>query len=65
MSLDKATVRRIATLGRIEVPDADLEHLASELSHILERQVGSALRQRPDAPRPDRFVAAPAVTGPL
>ncbi len=35
MSLDKATVRRIATLARIEVPDADLEPLAGELSHIL------------------------------
>ena len=35
MSLDKATVRRIATLARIEVPDADLESLAGELSHIL------------------------------
>ncbi len=35
MSLDKATVRRIATLARIEVPEADLEPLAGELSGIL------------------------------
>jgi aspartyl-tRNA(Asn)/glutamyl-tRNA(Gln) amidotransferase subunit C len=35
MSLDKATVRRIATLARIDVPDADLEPLAGELSAIL------------------------------
>jgi aspartyl-tRNA(Asn)/glutamyl-tRNA(Gln) amidotransferase subunit C len=35
MSLDKATVRRIATLARIEVADADLEPLAQELSGIL------------------------------
>ena len=34
MSLDKATVRRIATLSRIEVPDSDLDHLATELSSI-------------------------------
>ncbi len=36
MSLDKATVQRIATLARIEVPDADLEPLAKELSHIFD-----------------------------
>jgi aspartyl-tRNA(Asn)/glutamyl-tRNA(Gln) amidotransferase subunit C len=35
MSLDKATVRRIATLARIDVPDADLEPLAGELSRIM------------------------------
>ena len=35
MSLDKATVRRIATLARIDVPDADLQALAGELSAIL------------------------------
>jgi aspartyl-tRNA(Asn)/glutamyl-tRNA(Gln) amidotransferase subunit C len=35
MSLDKATVRRIATLARIEVPDADLEATAAQLSGIL------------------------------
>jgi aspartyl-tRNA(Asn)/glutamyl-tRNA(Gln) amidotransferase subunit C len=36
MSLDKATVRRIATLARIEVADADLEVVAGQLSGILE-----------------------------
>ncbi|MCC6913505.1 MAG: Asp-tRNA(Asn)/Glu-tRNA(Gln) amidotransferase subunit GatC [Rhodospirillaceae bacterium] len=35
MSLDKATVRRIATLSRIEVADADLEVVAGQLSGIL------------------------------
>ena len=35
MSLDKATVRRIATLARIDVPEPDLEPLAAELSAIL------------------------------
>ena len=35
MALDKATVARIATLARIEVPEAEQEHLAGELSHIL------------------------------
>jgi aspartyl-tRNA(Asn)/glutamyl-tRNA(Gln) amidotransferase subunit C len=35
MSLDKATVRRISELARIEVADADLEPLARELSAIL------------------------------
>lgn len=35
MSLDKATVRRIATLARIEVPEADLEATAAQLSGIL------------------------------
>ncbi len=35
MSLDKATVRRIATLARIEVQDADLETVAEQLSGIL------------------------------
>ncbi|MSO97892.1 MAG: Asp-tRNA(Asn)/Glu-tRNA(Gln) amidotransferase subunit GatC [Rhodospirillaceae bacterium] len=35
MSLDKATVRRIAHLARIDVPDADLEPLAQELSGIM------------------------------
>jgi aspartyl-tRNA(Asn)/glutamyl-tRNA(Gln) amidotransferase subunit C len=35
MSLDKATVRRISELARIEVPEADLEPLARELSAIL------------------------------
>lgn len=35
MALDKATVARIAALARIKVPEADLEPLAGELSHIL------------------------------
>jgi aspartyl-tRNA(Asn)/glutamyl-tRNA(Gln) amidotransferase subunit C len=35
MSLDKATVRKIATLARIEVADADLEATAARLSSIL------------------------------
>jgi aspartyl-tRNA(Asn)/glutamyl-tRNA(Gln) amidotransferase subunit C len=35
MSLDKATVRRISELARIDVPEADLEPLARELSAIL------------------------------
>jgi aspartyl-tRNA(Asn)/glutamyl-tRNA(Gln) amidotransferase subunit C len=34
-SLDKAAVARIATLARIEVPEADLDRLARELSGIL------------------------------
>jgi aspartyl-tRNA(Asn)/glutamyl-tRNA(Gln) amidotransferase subunit C len=36
MSLDKATVRRIATLARIEVPEADLDTVAGQLSGILQ-----------------------------
>jgi aspartyl-tRNA(Asn)/glutamyl-tRNA(Gln) amidotransferase subunit C len=35
MSLDKATVRNIANLARIEVRDEELDHLAGELSNIL------------------------------
>ncbi|MGE5547444.1 MAG: Asp-tRNA(Asn)/Glu-tRNA(Gln) amidotransferase subunit GatC [Solirubrobacterales bacterium] len=35
MSLDKNTVRSIAELARIEVPEEELEHLAGELSNIL------------------------------
>jgi aspartyl-tRNA(Asn)/glutamyl-tRNA(Gln) amidotransferase subunit C len=35
MSLDEATVARIASLARIEVPQAELAPLAGELSHIL------------------------------
>lgn len=35
MSLDKATVARIAKLARIDVPEADQEALAHELSNIL------------------------------
>jgi aspartyl-tRNA(Asn)/glutamyl-tRNA(Gln) amidotransferase subunit C len=36
MSLDKATVAKIARLARIEVGEADLERLAAELSGILD-----------------------------
>ena len=36
MSLDEATVARIARLARIAVPDDELQPLAGELSHILE-----------------------------
>jgi aspartyl-tRNA(Asn)/glutamyl-tRNA(Gln) amidotransferase subunit C len=35
MSLDQATVARIAMLARIEVPEAHRERLARELSNIL------------------------------
>lgn len=35
MSLDKATVQKIAYLARIEVKDEELEPLAKELSGIL------------------------------
>jgi aspartyl-tRNA(Asn)/glutamyl-tRNA(Gln) amidotransferase subunit C len=35
MSLDEATVARIARLARIDVPEAELGPLAEELSHIL------------------------------
>ena len=35
MSLDKATVARIAMLARIEVPEAQQERLAGELSQIM------------------------------
>ncbi|MEZ5857839.1 MAG: Asp-tRNA(Asn)/Glu-tRNA(Gln) amidotransferase subunit GatC [Geminicoccaceae bacterium] len=35
MSLDKATVRKISELARIEVPESDLEPLAQELSAII------------------------------
>ncbi len=35
MALDKATVKNIAFLARIKVPEDDLEHLAGELSNIL------------------------------
>jgi aspartyl-tRNA(Asn)/glutamyl-tRNA(Gln) amidotransferase subunit C len=36
MSLDDATVRKIAFLARIDVPDQDLAPLAQELSGILD-----------------------------
>ena len=35
MSLDKATVARIATLARIKVADADLDRMAGELQNIM------------------------------
>jgi aspartyl-tRNA(Asn)/glutamyl-tRNA(Gln) amidotransferase subunit C len=35
MSIDKDTARRVAHLARIEVAEADLDHLAGELSAIL------------------------------
>ena len=35
MAVDKATVRRIAALARIKVPDGELDKLADELSNIL------------------------------
>ncbi|MBY0509748.1 MAG: Asp-tRNA(Asn)/Glu-tRNA(Gln) amidotransferase subunit GatC [Rhodospirillaceae bacterium] len=34
MSLDKATIRRVATLARIELPEAELEATAQQLSGI-------------------------------
>lgn len=36
MSLDRDTVRNIAFLARIEVPDSKLDHLADQLSGILD-----------------------------
>ena len=35
MALDRETVRRIAVLARIRVPDDQLDPLADELTHIL------------------------------
>lgn len=35
MPLDKATVKNIAYLARIKVPDGELENLAGELSNII------------------------------
>ncbi len=35
MSLDKATVARIATLARIKVADRDLDKMVGELQHII------------------------------
>lgn len=35
MALDKDTVRQIAHLARLKVPEENLEHLAGELSNIL------------------------------
>jgi aspartyl-tRNA(Asn)/glutamyl-tRNA(Gln) amidotransferase subunit C len=36
MSLDRAQVRRIAHLARLEIGDAEAEHYARELSRILD-----------------------------
>lgn len=36
MSLDKSTVRKIANLARIDVPDAELEGLASQISGTID-----------------------------
>lgn len=36
MSLDKATVRNIANLARLEVREDELDHLAGELSNIMQ-----------------------------
>lgn len=35
MAVDREVVTRIATLARIDVPEADLDRLAGELSNIL------------------------------
>ena len=35
MAIDRDTARRVAHLARIEVAEADLDHLAAELSGIL------------------------------
>lgn len=35
MSMDKATVARIATLARIKVPEEEMDRLAGELGQIL------------------------------
>ena len=35
MSLDKATVARVATLARIKLPEADIEAMGHELNAIL------------------------------
>ncbi len=35
MSLDKATVARVATLARIKVPESDLDKMAGELQGIM------------------------------
>ena len=35
MSLDKATVAKIASLAHLRVPEADLDQLASELNQII------------------------------
>ena len=35
MSLDKNTVKKLATLARLDLPDDELDHLAGELSNIM------------------------------
>lgn len=35
MPLDQTTVRKIAFLARIKVPEGELDHLAAELSQII------------------------------
>ena len=35
MSLDKNTVKKLAALARLDLPDDELDHLAGELSHIM------------------------------
>ena len=35
MSVDKKTVTHLARLARLDLPDAELDHLAGELNHIL------------------------------
>ena len=35
MALDETTVRRIARLARLEVPEADIPHLAQDLDRII------------------------------
>ena len=35
MSIDHATVRRVARLARLSVPDGDAAHLAEELNRVL------------------------------
>lgn len=36
MSLDKDTVKKLANLARLDLPDAELQHLAGELSNIMQ-----------------------------
>ena len=36
MSLDKDTVKKLATLARLDLPDAELTHLAGELTNIMQ-----------------------------
>jgi aspartyl-tRNA(Asn)/glutamyl-tRNA(Gln) amidotransferase subunit C len=35
MSLDKNTVKKLANLARLDLPDDELDHLAGELSNIM------------------------------